>query len=105
MSNRGTVAAALPNHAEQVVGNGTSASCTSKKVVQAFASARWPGNGDPGRAGLAPDPLQRRECDDRSGEVEIVDSVLRDNMGDGFSTHPGIFFLGRSITFTDSNVE
>ncbi len=42
---------------------------------------------------------------DRSGDVEIVDSVLRDNSGDGFSTHPGIFFLGHSITFTDSKVE
>jgi hypothetical protein len=42
---------------------------------------------------------------DRSGDVEIVDSVLRNNTGDGFSTHPGIFFLGRSITFTDSRVE
>ena len=42
---------------------------------------------------------------DRSGDVEIVDSVLRDNTGDGFSTHPGIFFLGDSITFTDSTVE
>ena len=40
-----------------------------------------------------------------SGEVEIVDSVLRDNRGDGFSTHPGIFFLGRRITFTDSIVK
>ncbi len=42
---------------------------------------------------------------DRSGTVDIVDSVLRDNTGDGFSTHPGIFFLGRSITFTRSVVE
>ena len=42
---------------------------------------------------------------DRSGEVEIVDSVLRNNSGDGFSTHPGIFFLGRRISFTDSIVE
>jgi hypothetical protein len=42
---------------------------------------------------------------DRSGSVEIVDSVLRDNTGDGFSTHPGIFFLGDSITFTGSTVE
>jgi hypothetical protein len=42
---------------------------------------------------------------DRSGEVEIAESVLRNNSGDGFSTHPGIFFLGRSITFTDSVVE
>lgn len=41
----------------------------------------------------------------RTGEVEITDSVLRNNTGDGFSTHPGIFFLGRSITFTDSVVE
>ncbi len=42
---------------------------------------------------------------DRSGSVEIIDSVLRDNTGDGFSTHPGIFFLGDSITFTGSTVE
>ncbi len=42
---------------------------------------------------------------DRSGEVEIRDSVLRGNTGDGFSTHPGIFFLGRSITFPGSTVE
>ena len=42
---------------------------------------------------------------DRSGSVEIVDSVLRGNTGDGFSTHPGIFFLGQSITFTGSTVE
>jgi hypothetical protein len=42
---------------------------------------------------------------DRSGDLEIEGSVLRDNAGDGFETHPGIFFLGRSITFTDSLVE
>jgi hypothetical protein len=41
----------------------------------------------------------------RSGVVEIAGSVLRDNTGDGFSTHPGIFFLGRRITFTDSIVK
>ena len=32
---------------------------------------------------------------DRTGDVEIEDSVIRDNTGDGFSTYPGIFFLGR----------
>jgi hypothetical protein len=42
---------------------------------------------------------------DRSGSVEIVESVLRDNTGDGFSTHPGIFFLGKRITFSRSTVE
>jgi hypothetical protein len=42
---------------------------------------------------------------DRSGSVEIVDSVLRNNTGDGFKTHPGIFFLGDSIAFTGSTVE
>lgn len=42
---------------------------------------------------------------DRSGDVAIVDSVLRNNTGDGFSTHPGIFFLGHAITFTRSTVE
>jgi hypothetical protein len=41
----------------------------------------------------------------RTGEVEIVHSVLRNNRGDGFMTHPGIFFLGRRITFTRSIVE
>ena len=42
---------------------------------------------------------------DRSGSVEITDSVLRNNDGDGFQTYPGIFFLGDSITFTNSTVE
>ncbi len=42
---------------------------------------------------------------DRSGTVHLVDSVLRNNTGDGFSTHPGIFFLGKSITFSGSTVE
>ena len=42
---------------------------------------------------------------DRSGSVEVVDSVLTGNTGDGFSTHPGIFFLGQSITFSGSTVE
>ena len=42
---------------------------------------------------------------DRTGSVEIVDSTLRQNTGDGFKTYPGIFFLGRSITFTRSIVE
>ncbi len=42
---------------------------------------------------------------DRTGDVRIVDSTLRHNTGDGFRTHPGIFFLGRSITFTRSTVQ
>ena len=42
---------------------------------------------------------------DRTGSVEIVGSVLRDNRGDGFSTQPGIYFLGDSITFTDPIVQ
>jgi len=41
----------------------------------------------------------------RTGNVEITDSVIRNNTGDGFSTHPSIFFLGSNITFTDSIVE
>jgi S-layer homology domain len=41
----------------------------------------------------------------RTGYVEIVDSVIRNNTGDGFSTHPSIFFLGRRITFTGSTVQ
>ena len=42
---------------------------------------------------------------DRTGTVEIVDSVIRDNTGDGFETHPGIFFLGARIRFVNSIVE
>lgn len=42
---------------------------------------------------------------DRSGDVAIISSVMRGNEGDGFKTHPGIFFLGRSITFTNSIIE
>lgn len=41
----------------------------------------------------------------RTGTVDIVESVIRDNTGDGFETHPSIFFLGRRITFTSSIVE
>ncbi len=41
----------------------------------------------------------------RTGYVDIVDSVIRYNTGDGFSTHPSIFFLGRRITFTRSVVQ
>jgi hypothetical protein len=42
---------------------------------------------------------------DRTGNVEIVSSVMQNNTGDGFKTHPGIFFLGRDITFVNSTVE
>ena len=41
----------------------------------------------------------------RTGFVEIVDSVIRNNTGDGFETHPSIFFLGRRITFVSSVVQ
>ena len=40
-----------------------------------------------------------------TGYVKVIDSVIRFNTGDGFSTHPSIFFLGKSITFTRSRVE
>ncbi len=42
---------------------------------------------------------------DRTGYVAIVESVIRDNTGDGFSTHPSIFFLGKRITFVNSTVQ
>ncbi len=42
---------------------------------------------------------------DRTGSVEIVGSRISGNTGDGFSTYPGIFFLGDTITFIDSIVE
>jgi hypothetical protein len=41
---------------------------------------------------------------DRTGNVVIDDSRIHDNTGDGFSTYPSIFFLGRSITFSGSVV-
>ncbi|HEY6506523.1 MAG TPA: S-layer homology domain-containing protein, partial [Vicinamibacterales bacterium] len=40
-----------------------------------------------------------------TGFVHVVDSVIRYNTGDGFSTHPSIFFLGDQITFTGSVVQ
>jgi hypothetical protein len=42
---------------------------------------------------------------DRTGNVEIVSSVMQNNTGDGFKTHPGVFFLGRDITFVNSTVK
>jgi hypothetical protein len=42
---------------------------------------------------------------DRTGDVAIASSVIRDNTGDGFQTYPGIFFLGNTITFTGSTVK
>lgn len=41
----------------------------------------------------------------RSGSVVIRDSLLRANPSDGFETHPGIFFLGSTITISGSIVE
>jgi hypothetical protein len=41
----------------------------------------------------------------RTGFVDVVDSIIRDNTGDGFQTYPSIFFIGRRITFTNSVVE
>ena len=41
---------------------------------------------------------------DRSGSMRVEDSVIRDNTGDGFETHPSIFFLGRTISFVNSVV-
>ena len=41
----------------------------------------------------------------RTGNVRIEDSVLRNNTGDGFQTRPGIFFLGNSMTISGSTVE
>jgi hypothetical protein len=41
---------------------------------------------------------------DRTGDVVIRDSTIRYNTGDGFQTHPSIFFLGDDITFANSTV-
>ena len=41
----------------------------------------------------------------RTGFVEIVNSVMQHNTGDGFKTYPGIFFLGDTITFPGSTVQ
>ena len=44
---------------------------------------------------------------DRSGDLVIGDSVLSENLSDGFETagYPGVFFLGRSITVTRSQLD
>ena len=42
---------------------------------------------------------------DRTGELEIRSSTLRDNPSDGFETDPGIFFLGREQIVVDSVME
>jgi hypothetical protein len=42
---------------------------------------------------------------DRSGDLEIIGSVMRHNTGATFDNYPGIFFLGHDITFTSSIVE
>jgi hypothetical protein len=41
---------------------------------------------------------------DRSGDVAVSRSTIRYNTGDGFQTHPSIFFLGHRITFSHSTV-
>jgi hypothetical protein len=41
----------------------------------------------------------------RTGSVHIAHSVIRNNTGDGFETHPSIFFLGDEITFSDSVIQ
>lgn len=44
---------------------------------------------------------------DRTGALVIRESVLTDNPSDGFETagYQGIFFLGRSIIVTDSQLD
>ena len=42
---------------------------------------------------------------DRSGDVFLEDSVLRNNTGDGFETYPGVFFLGDGFTTTNTVIE
>jgi len=82
-------------------GNGGAIYNDGNAMTLRVAGTRISGNGSNGEGGSAIFFVSN----DRSGAVAIVDSVLRNNTGDGFSTHPGIFFLGRSITFTGSVVE
>ncbi len=42
---------------------------------------------------------------DRTGNVRIDHSYIRYNTGDGFSTKPGIFFLGHSFTISHSTLK
>jgi hypothetical protein len=82
-------------------GNGGAIYNDGNSMTLRVAGTRIVGNHSNGEGGSAIFFVSN----DRSGDVEVEDSVLRDNTGDGFSTYPGIFFLGRRITFTDSVVE
>jgi hypothetical protein len=82
-------------------GNGGAIYNDGNLMTLRIAGTRVTGNRSNGEGGSAIFFVSN----DRSGTVQIVDSVLRNNTGDGFSTHPGIFFLGRSISFTRSVVE
>lgn len=82
-------------------GNGGAISNDGNTMTLRVVRTRITGNRSNGEGGSAVFFVSN----DRSGDVRIVDSTLRDNTGDGFETHPGIFFLGRSITFTRSVVE
>jgi hypothetical protein len=82
-------------------GNGGAIANDGNAMTLRLAGSRLTGNRSNGEGGSAIFFVSN----DRTGSVAIVDSVLRDNTGDGFSTHPGIFFLGQRISFTRSVVE
>jgi hypothetical protein len=82
-------------------GNGGAIYNDGNDMTLRVAGTRIQGNRSNGEGGSAIFFVSN----DRSGDVEIEGSVLRGNTGDGFSTQPGIFFLGDSITFSDTILE
>jgi hypothetical protein len=82
-------------------GNGGAIYNDGNEMTLTVAGTRIEGNTSNGEGGSAIFFVSNN----RTGFVAITDSVLRDNTGDAFETHPGIFFLGDEITFTNSIVE
>jgi len=82
-------------------GNGGAIYNDGNEMTLRVVGSRIEGNSSNGEGGSAIFFVSNN----RTGFVEITDSVIRNNTGDGFSTHPSIFFLGRRITFTNSNVQ
>ena len=85
-----------PKHGTPGGGNGGAIYNDGNEMTLHVEGTRIEGNASNPRAAAAIFFVSNN----RTGSVEIVDSVLRNNTGDGFQTYPGIFFLGDSITFT-----
>lgn len=82
-------------------GNGGAVYNDGNEMTLRLEGSRIEGNRSNGEGGSAIFFVSNN----RTGNVHIVDSVIRNNTGDGFLTHPSIFFLGNRITFTRSTLE